>query len=108
MKLTMHQLQDLNQNIQVANSLCSPLALDDGSVLLGKLPSAGSPYDPFLEPRLGDCGLKFQMKHGLVHVYENEEDLLLGRVWSKMPNIDLKTFVDDMNTLSSISVHGPL
>jgi AMP deaminase len=74
----------------------------------GQLPSASAPYKPFSEPDIGDCGLKFEMKQGVVCVFENEDDQLAGKVWSKMPNIDLKTFVTDMNDVFLTCVNGPL
>jgi hypothetical protein len=76
--------------------------------VLGQLPSASAPYKPFSEPDIGDCGLKFEMKQGVVCVFENEDDQLAGKVWSKMPNIDLKTFVTDMNDVFLTCVNGPL
>ena len=84
--------------------------LTSGNVILclGQLPSASAPYKPFTEPHLGDCGLKFEMKQGVVCVFENEADWLEGKVWSKMPNIDLKTFIIDMHNVFVTCINGPL
>lgn len=54
-----------------------------------------------------DANHVFVAKHGVYHVYENEEEVTKGNDF-KYDYPNLETFITDMNTMCNMIADGPL